>query len=85
LEEKKDSATGVLNVGGLSMAATDKQKEYNREYMRFYYRVKSIFNNIHKYNLTEEEQRKLIDIARIKEDVFVTYCEIAELRKNGQN
>ena len=66
------------------MAVTEKQKEYNREYARFYYRVKSIFNNIHKYNLTEEEQRKLIDIARTK-DVFVTHCEIAELRKNDQN
>lgn len=59
----------------------EKAKLYRREYMRFYYRVKSIFNNIHKYNLTEEEQRKLIDIARTK-DVFVTHCEIAELRKN---
>lgn len=67
------------------MATTDKQKEYNREHARFYYRVKSIFNNIHKYNLTEEEQRKLIDIARIKEEFFITQCEIAELRKNGQN
>lgn len=67
------------------MALTDKQKEYNREYKRFYGRVKSIFNNIHKHNLTEEEQRKLIDIARTKEDVFITCWEIAELRKNAQN
>mgnify|MGYP007112273324 CR=1 FL=1 len=67
------------------MAVTNKQKEYLRGYARFYGRVKSIFNNIHKHNLTEEEQRKLIDIARTKEDVFVTQCEIAELRKNDQN